>query len=320
MMNTTGSLAIQAVAVLALAPLLGGIIGKVKAFVQKRKGAPVLQQYFDLVKLFRKGTVVSDTASWIFRATPWIVFSSTLAAALLVPVSTRLSAAAFAGDAIAMVSLLALGRFFLMLSALDTAGTFGGMGASREAMVSALIEPSILVSLLTVGLIGGTTSVSGMMWAMAGAAGFPMARPALVLVFAAFLIIILAESCRLPFDDPSTHLELTMIHEAMVLEYSGRDLALMEYAASVKQLVLIALAGNLLLPHDGLVTAGGLAGLALSLALFAGKTILLAALVGAIESATVKVRLFSVPNLASLAFILSFFGFLLHFILGGGYV
>lgn len=160
MINTT-YLIVQIVVIIAVAPLVNGIIKKIKALSQKRKGAPVLQLYYDILKLLRKSTVVSDTASWIFKATPYIVFASSLAAALLVPVTTMLNPIWHAGDLILMVYLLALGRFFIMLAGLDTASTFGGMGSSREAMISSLIEPSILVSLITVGLIARSTSAFG---------------------------------------------------------------------------------------------------------------------------------------------------------------
>ncbi len=318
-MNGTGSLLVQVIVVLLLAPLVNGIINKVKAFTQKRKGAPVLQLYFDLFKLLRKTTVVSGVSSWIFKAAPYILFSTSLGAAALVPVTTRISPLPFAGDGILLVSMLALGRFFLMIAALDTASTFGGMGSSREAMISALIEPSILVSLFTIGMIGRTTSVSGMMQAMQEL-GFPMAKPALLLIFFALLIVLIAENSRIPVDDPSTHLELTMVHEAMILEYSGRHLALMEYGAAIRQLVLVTLLANLLLPHDQLFALAGLAGMVVSILVYVLKVAAVSVLVAAIEAGTVKFRLFSVPNLAALAFILSFLGFLEFFLLGGGHV
>jgi formate hydrogenlyase subunit 4 len=314
-MNTVAYVLIQLIVILLIAPLVNGIINKGKALTQKRKGAPLLQQYYDLYKLVRKGAVVSGTASWIFRAAPPIVFSTALAAALLVPVTTLVSPVWFPGDVILLFSLLALGRFFMVLAGLDTGSAFGGMGSSREAMISALIEPSILVAMFAVGLYANSTSVLRIMEA-AKALGAPLLHPMFIMTFLALFIIIIAETCRIPVDDPATHLELTMVHEAMLLEYSGRDLALMEYGASVKQLVLITLLVNIFLPHDQWLGAGGAAAILLSLLVYLFKVILASALIAIAETSTVKFRFFSVPNIAALAFILSFLGFLQFFVLG----
>ena len=309
------SMIIQLIVFLLIAPLLNGVIRKIKAFTQKRIGAPILQQYFDLYKLIRKRSVVSDTASWIFRAAPFIVFSTALAAALFVPATTKLSYTGFPGDVIMLFSVLALGRFFMILAALDTGGTFGGMGGSREAMISALIEPSILVTFITVGLYAGSTSVYRIMEA-AQAIGAPLQKPMFILAFLAVFLILITETSRIPVDDPSTHLELTMVHEAMLLEYSGRSLALMEYGASIKQLVLSALLVNIFFPHDQWIALAGAAGILLSLFIFLVKVVLASALIGLFESFTVKLRFFSVPNIAALAFILSFLGFIQLYVFG----
>jgi formate hydrogenlyase subunit 4 len=308
-------LIVQAVVVIAVAPLVNGIIKKIKALSQKRKGAPVLQLYYDIFKLLRKSTVVSDSASWIFKAAPYVVFASSLAAALLVPVTTMLDPVWHAGDLILMVYLLALGRFFMMLAGLDTASTFGGMGSSREAMISSLIEPSILVSLITVGLIARSTSAFQVMDYMKGV-GIPLSHPVYLMAFLALLIIIIAETARIPVDDPSTDLELTMVHEAMLHEYSGRSLALMELGASVKQLVFITLLVNIFMPHDQFILITGAAAVLLSLLFYLIKVILVSVLIAIAEVSTVKLRLFSIPNLAALAFILSFIGFMQYFVLG----
>lgn len=315
-MNTMLYYAVQLAAVLLLAPLVTGIIRRVKALTQKRRGAPLLQTYYDLAKLLRKSVVISETSSWVFRAAPWVVFSTSLAAALLVPVTTALPPAWFPGDAIMLFSALALGRFFMVLAALDTGSAFGGMGASREAMISSLIEPSILVSVFSLGLYARTTSVYGIM-AAAGGGGFPLLQPMFLLTFLALFIVVLAETCRIPVDDPSTHLELTMVHEAMLLEYSGRHLALMEYGAAVKQLALVTLLVNVFLPHDQwLAGLGAAAAAGISLLLYAAKVLLASVLIAAVEAGTVKFRFFSVPNLAALAFILSLIGFLQTFVFG----
>lgn len=306
---------IQLLIILLLAPMVGGVIKKIKALSQKRKGAPILQMYYDLYKLIKKESVVSETSSWIYRATPYIVFSAAAAGACLVPVTTLLPSATVSGDIILLFYLLALGRFFMCLSALDTGSTFGGMGSSREAMISSLIEPSILVSVFTIGLIADSTSISRMMGAMSDS-GTPLFRPVFILTFIAMIIITLAETSRIPVDDPATHLELTMVHEAMLLEYSGRHLALMEYGSAVKQLILITLTINLFLPVDQLIPFSGAAALILSIVLYFLRVVFLAAVIAVIEVSTVKFRIFSIPNLAALSFILSFLGFLQYFVLG----
>ena len=306
---------LQILVILLLAPLVNGIIKKVKALAQHRKGAPVLQLYYDLHKLFRKPVTVSQTASWVYRAAPYMVFVSAVAASLFVPVSARLLPAGFAGDAVMFVYVLAMGRFFLMLAALDTGSTFGGMGSSREGMISSLIEPAIIVCLFTVGLVCGTTSVFQMV-GYAAFATIPMLQPVYIVTFLAMILVLLAETCRIPVDDPSTHLELTMVHEAMILEYSGRHLALMEYGACIKQLVFITFIINIFLPLGGFVAAGGVLGVLISVLLYVLEVVVLSLLVACLEVYTVKLPLFSVPNLAALAFVLAFVGFINNFVIG----
>ncbi|MDD2216277.1 MAG: NADH-quinone oxidoreductase subunit H [Eubacteriales bacterium] len=310
---------IQILVIMMAAPLINGIIRKIKAYAQKRKGAPIFQMYFDLFKLFKKSTVVSEVSSWVFNAAPYVVFSTTLVASLLIPVSARIAPEYIPGDFIILVYILALGRFFMMIAALDTGSTFGGMGSSREAMISSLIEPSILVSLFTVGLISKSTSMVKIMNEMSNT-GFSLTNPVYIMIFLAFLTAIIAETSRIPVDDPSTHLELTMVHEAMILEYSGRHLALMEYGAAIKQLTFITILVNILLPHDQLIGATGIGAVILSLLLYLIKAICISILIAIVEVNTVKFKLFSIPNLAALSFILSFLGFLQYFVLGGSYV
>ena len=314
-MKTAAYIAIQLLTVLLLAPFVNGVIKKVKALSQKRKGAPVLQQYYDLFKLLKKSAVVSDTASWVFYAAPYVVFATSVVAALLVPVTTKALPAGFPGDIILLFYLLALGRFFMVLAGMDTGSTFGGMGSSREAMISSLIEPSILVAVFTVGLFAKTTSISNIMQATK-MEGLPLLHPMFFMVFLALFIIIIAETSRIPVDDPATHLELTMVHEAMILEYSGRHLALMEYGAAIKQLVFITLLVNIFIPHDQWIMLSGITGLALSLLGYFAKVVVVSVLIAIAEVSTVKFRFFSVPNIAALAFILSFLGFLQFVVLG----
>ncbi len=263
-MNAIVYVLIQIFLVLLLAPLVNTIVRKVKAFTQKRKGPPLLQMYYDLRKLFHKSAVVSDTTSWVFKAAPYVVFSTALIAALFVPVSTSIAPVAFVGDIILIIYLLALGRFFMALAGLDAASTFGGMGSSREMMIASLIEPSMLITVITVGLISKSTSVHQMMLT-SNAIGSPLASPVYMVLFLALLVIIIAETCRIPIDDPATHLELTMVHEAMLLEYSGRHLALMELGAAIKQLLFITILVNIFMPHEQLIGAVGIAAIILSI-------------------------------------------------------
>ncbi len=204
----------------------------------------------------------------------------------------------------------------MMIGALDTGSTFGGMGASREAMISALIEPSIVVSLFTIGLIAKSTSIFDMMNYMK-AVKDPLIHPVFILIFCAMFIIIIAETARIPVDDPGTHLELTMVHEAMVLEYSGRSLALMEYGAAIKQLIWITLLVNIFIPHDQFINLIGFSGVMVSILIYSLKIIIASVVIGIAEVSTVKLKLFSIPNLAALGFILSFIGFLQYFVFGG---
>jgi formate hydrogenlyase subunit 4 len=307
---------IQLLVIVVLAPLVNGIIKKIKALSQKRKGAPLFQLYYDLYKLIKKDMVISKTASWIFRVTPYIVMGSVLLAALLVPVSIQLQPIRFMGDVIFVVYLLALGRFFMTLAGLDTASTFGGMGSSREMMIASLIEPSLLVAVFTVGLLAGSTSVYDMMQ-NSSLTGLAIFQPVYILTFSALFIVLIAETARIPVDDPATHLELTMVHEAMLLEYSGRYLALMELSAAIKQLLLITILANLFIPLDGLFSITNPAMmLGVSLLCYFLKVVVIAVLTAIVEIKAVKLRLFSVPNLAALSFILALLGFFQYWIIG----
>lgn len=314
-MQTLIYLAVQLIFVLSVAPFVGGLIGKVKALTQHRKGASVWQKYYDLSKLFKKDTTTSKTTSWVHKAAPYVVFVSAVTAALFVPVSVTLMPNGFAGDAIMFVYILALGRFFLMLAALDTGSTFGGMGSSREGMISSLIEPAIIIGMFTIGLLSGSTSVFQMM-NYAAFETVPMLQPAYIVTFIATILVLIAESCRIPVDDPSTHLELTMVHEAMILEYSGRHLALMEYGAMVKQLIFITFIVNVFLPVEGFMAVTGIAAIIISLLVYLVKVIVITLIVALLEVCTVKLPLFSVPNMAALAFVLAFVGFIGNFIIG----
>jgi len=293
-------LVMQGVAVFALGPLLTGIMRKVKARTQKRVGASVLQPYYDLLKLLHKDEVVSEEASWVFRSAPWVVAVSTVTAALFVPVFLPYSPLSAAGDFILVLGLFALARFFTMLAGIDAASAFGGIGTSREMMMSALAEPGLFVTLFVVSLTLGGTNLTGLVGAAAKSG--VVITPSMLFGLIALFIIVLAETGRLPFDNPATHLELTMVHEAMLLEYSGRSLALVEWSQATKQLVLFALLVNLFVPV-GMPASMGAGPLQLgagSLAVLA-KLGILAVLVAYVETRIAKWRLFRLVDLFALA-------------------
>jgi formate hydrogenlyase subunit 4 len=295
---------LQTLLLLALAPFLSGCIKNWKAKLQNRRGPRVWQPYLDLVKFLRKDMVISEHASWIFRATPYVLFLSTLLAGLMLPLITTWAPMNLFGGALAFVGLLALGRFFLALGGLDPASAFGGMGSSREMTISALAEPALMLALFTTAIAAGcSTNLTVMLLASHGAT-WTLLNPAHVLAFAALFIVLLAETGRIPVDNPATHLELTMIHEAMILEYSGRYLALIEWSASIKQLILMALLVNIFFPV-GIATDFGPASLALSLLWFVVKLLALAGAVVLVETTNAKLRLFRVPDLLSAAFVLA---------------
>jgi formate hydrogenlyase subunit 4 len=292
--------ALQVVAVFALAPLLTGIMRKVKARTQKRVGASVFQPYYELSKLWIKDEVVSDYSSWIFRSTPWIVAVATITAVLFIPVFVPFSPFSAAGDVLLVLGLLALARFFTMLAGIDAASAFGGIGTSREMMMSSLVEPGIFLTIFVVSLTLGGTDLTSLVDA-AAQSGIVIA-PSMLFGLISFFVIILAETGRLPFDNPATHLELTMVHEAMVLEYSGRSLALIEWSQSTKQLVLLALLANLFLPL-GMPTSVAAGPLHLGLGALAAlaKLVLLAMAVAYSETRVAKWRLFRVPDALTVA-------------------
>ncbi len=302
-MTTLLAIALQTVLLLALSPLLSGCIRNWKAKLQNRRGPRVWQPYLDLAKFLRKDMVISEHASWIFRAMPYVLFLSTLVAGLMMPLVTARAPLSLFGGVLAFVGLLALGRFFLALGGLDPASAFGGMGSSREMTISAIAEPALMLAIFTVAITVGSTNLSQMLLASSGPA-YQLFNPAHVLAFAALFIVLLAETGRIPVDNPATHLELTMIHEAMILEYSGRYLALIEWSASVKQLILMALLVNVFLPV-GIATELSAGALGWSLLWFVVKLLGLAGAVVLVETTNAKLRLFRVPDLLSAAFILA---------------
>jgi len=304
----------QTIVLLVTAPFVVGLIRKVKARLQLRRGASVFQPYSDLAKLFRKQPVVSTATSWIFTATPYLVFASTLAAGLLVPVVTSRIPLSFAGNIIALVYLLALGTFFLILAGLDAGSAFGGMGSSREAIVAALTEPAMIMSIFAIALTAGSTNLSTIVHKTVLLQGIVTDPAPHVMALAALFIVTIAETGRVPVDNPATHLELTMIHEAMILEYSGRYLALVEWAAGLKLLVFLTLIVNVFAPW-GIATSLEPAALGIALIAYLVKVSLLAAVIGIIESMFAKLRLFRVTDFLGLAFILALLGMIFFYIL-----
>jgi formate hydrogenlyase subunit 4 len=267
---------------LLLAPGLVGLIRWMKARLQSRRGAPPWQPYRELRKLFQKEVVVSRNASWLFRAAPFVVFSAAVATAALVPVLVAPSAFDTWGDLVVLVYLLLLGTFVLALAGLDPGSAFGGMGASREVTVAALAEPTVGLAVFALALGAGSTNLGRIVQATLADPATAVS-PGHLLAFAALFIVTLAETGRLPVDNPATHLELTMIHEAMVLEYSGRYLALVEWAAAVKLLVFFALLGNLFVPW-GVADTLSPGALLVALGSFALKLLVLATAVAVLET------------------------------------
>jgi formate hydrogenlyase subunit 4 len=310
-----GAILFQWGLVFGLAPLVSGIIKKAKAFFQSRRGPSVFQPYYDLIKRFRKDSVVSEHASWLFRATPYIVFAAVATAALLTPTYTTFLPLGFAGDIIALVYLFALARFFTALAGLEAGSAFGGMGSSREMVVSALAEPSMMLAVFSVALTAGSISLGPAVEGLAKS-GIDLINPAHVLAFGALFVVALAETGRIPVDNPATHLELTMIHEGMILEYSGRGLALIEWASSAKQLIFFSLLGNLFIPV-GMGMRDGFSALFLSLFLFSLKVFVLAFAIAVIESSLAKLRFFRVPELLGASFVLSLAALVTFYIVGG---
>jgi len=296
----------QTALLLLLAPLLSGLIRNWKAKLQNRRGPRVWQPYFDLIKFWRKDMVISDYTSWIFRATPYVMFLTALSAGLLTPMATGQAPLGLFGGVLALVGLLALGRFFLALGGLDPASAFGGMGSSREMTISAIAEPAMMLAIFTLAIAAGSTSLSQIVLASQGP-GWKFLDPSHALAFTAMFIVLLAETGRIPVDNPATHLELTMIHEAMLLEYSGRYLALIEWGASIKQFVLMTLLANIFFPI-GLASETTPAAFALGVLYLAAKLLVLAGAVVLVETCNAKLRLFRVPDLLSAAFILAMLG------------
>jgi formate hydrogenlyase subunit 4 len=317
-MAMTRDLVLQAIAMLAvllLAPLLTGIVRKAKARLLRRIGPPLIQPYRDLWRLLQKEVVLADNASWLFRATPYLVFATTWLAATLIPTFATGLPFNWAADLIGIVALLALGRFFLALAGMDVGTSFGGIGSSREMMIASLAEPAMMMIIFSLALLAGSTQLSTMaQYLLSPNVGL---RVTLGLSLIALMVVGIAENSRIPVDNPATHLELTMVHEAMLLEYSGRHLALLELASFIKLLLYLSLIACLFVPW-GLVPAdASWIAFGLGLLLYAAKMVVGVCILAGFETAIAKMRVFRVPTFVGAALMLGLLGALLLFVSRG---
>jgi len=302
----------QVVLVLALAPLLTGVTRKIRARLLRRRGPSVVQPYRDLSKLIRKEVVVAESASWLFRAAPYVIFATTWVAAALVPTFATGLALGASADLIVIVALLGTARFVLALAGLDVGTSFGGIGSSREMMFATLAEPAMLMAVFTLSLFAGSTQLSSISGFMLGSqAGLSIS---LALALEALIIVAIGEHARIPVDNPATHLELTMVHEAMILEYSGRHLAVIEAAASVKLLLYLSLIACVFTPWGTAVAGAGALAYVLGVVAYVMKLLVFAFLLALFETAIAKMRVFRVPEFLGVALMLGLLGTILLFV------
>jgi formate hydrogenlyase subunit 4 len=302
----------QMALVLLLAPLLTGFVRKVKARLLRRQGSSVIQPYRDLRRLLRKEVVLAENASWLFRVTPYLIFAATWVAAALVPTFAAGLMFSWTADLIAIIALLASARFFLALAGMDVGTSFGGIGSSREVMIASLAEPAMLLIVFTLALVAGSTQLSSVTAFMTSPeVGL---RVSLGLALVALIMVAIAENARIPVDNPTTHLELTMVHEAMVLEYSGRHLAMIEFAASLKLLLYVSLIACLFAPWGLAISGAGLAAYAVGAAAYLAKLGVGGFLLALFETTIAKMRVFRVPEFLGAALMLGLLGTLLLFV------
>jgi len=302
---------VQMLLVLALAPLLTGVVRKVKARLNRRQGASVIQPYRDLRRLLGKEVVLAENASWLFRVAPYMIFAVTWVAASLIPTFGTGLIFSWSGDLIAITALLGSARFLLALAGLDIGTSFGGIGASREVMIASLAEPAMLMIAVTMALIAGSTQLSTIAGFMLS---FGSLRVSLALALFAFIIVAVAENGRIPVDNPATHLELTMVHEAMVLEYSGRHLAMIELASALKLLLYISAIACIFLPWGLASGEAGVGAYAIGGVSYVCKLALGAVALGVFETSIAKMRVFRVPNFLGAGLMLGLLGVLLLFV------
>ena len=321
----------QALIILGLAPLLLGWVNQCRAWLQNRRGAGIRQPYRALSKLFAKDAVLAHNASVLFRATPYVLFGCMALAAGIVPVVASDLPFARAADVIALVGIFALARVFLALAAMDVGTAFGTLGARREMLIAFLAEPALLMVFFTASLISHSTSLNTIVATLASAK--LVIYPSLAFAAAAFLMVLLAENARIPIDNPATHLELTMVHEAMILEYSARHLALIEWASSIKLMLYIAIGFALFVPW-GIAGAGDLTAFVsvwnwgpasaaqivaypIAMVFLLVKLIVAGAGLALLETVSAKMRIFRAPEFLGTAFLLAVLGMLIHFLLEG---
>jgi formate hydrogenlyase subunit 4 len=306
----------QMALVLALAPLLTGFVRKVKAQLMRRRGPPLIQPYRDLWRLMRKEAVLAENASWLFRVAPYLIFASTWVAAALVPTFATGLMFSWSADLIAIIALLGSARFFLALAGMDVGTSFGGIGSSREVMIASIAEPAMLMIVFALALLAGSTQLSTV-------AGYMLSsnvglRVTLALSLFALIMVAIAENGRVPVDNPATHLELTMVHEAMVLEYSSRHLAVIELAGFLKLLLYVSLIACVFAPWGLAPVGAGPAAHLLGALAYAGKLAVAGTLLALFETAVAKMRVFRVPAFLAAAFMMGILGVLLLFVSRGG--
>lgn len=298
--------------VLILAPLLTGFVRKCRAHFQRRQGASIFQPYRDLARLLRKDVVLADNASWLFRTAPYLIFAAIWVAASLVPTFATGLMFSWSADLIAIVALLGSARFFLALAGLDVGTSFGGIGSSREMMIASLAEPAMIMMVFTLALIAGSTQLSTIAETMTFAhVGL---RVSLALALVALILVAIAENGRIPIDNPSTHLELTMVHEAMVLEYSGRHLAMIEFAGQLKLLLYFSLIACVFTPWGLAGAESPPSAYLIGAGAYLAKLLVGGLLLAVFETATAKMRVFRVPTFLGAALMLGFLGTLLLFV------
>ena len=304
--------AVHILLIVALAPLVTGWVRLVKSRLNGRRGPSPLQPYRDLFRLLQKEAVVAHSASWIFRAAPYVTFTAIWLAACAVPTFTLNIALVPAADLIAVVALLGLARFWTALAGMDVGTAFGGLGASREMLIASLGEPAMLMVTFSLSLLSGSTSPARIiLFVLSGNLGLSVS---LGLALMALVMVALAETGRIPIDNPATHLELTMVHEAMVLEYSGRHLAMMEMAAMVRLLLFMALIGGIFLPFGIGLPGGGLGQVAVGMAAFLARTFALATLLAGFETSIAKMRVFRYADFLGGALLLGLLATIFHYV------
>ena len=297
------------------APLLSGLVKNVKCKLQNRTAPSIFQPYFNLNKLFRKEVLIATTTSQVFRAAPYVIFVATVFACSLVPLLIVSTAGTMFADIIVIVGLLSLARFFLMLAGMDTGTSFGGMGSSREALISTIAEPALVITFFSFAIIAMSTNLSSIINYMITQKLW--LEPSLIFALIGFSLITLAETGRVPVDNPATHLELTMIHEAMILEYSGRYLALIEWAAQIKFMLYAVLLINLFFPW-GITDILSWYNIGSSMLILAAKLVFFVIVLGLVESSLAKMRLFRAPYMLNVAFVCGLLSILIRIIVKVG--